>query len=268
MHLHEQSALSVLARKPDKKKSEKGVLLRGRKRAARPEQLLRFRMIGVPFGKFCKSVIGNAAALGNKIVQPTRQRLQKVVERADAHTRRRAELFQIPIVRIIELIGAEGRRNQRSAVFAVRRKIVRGIVRGCHELHAELLQKPAHRDGFFVRLPVNARRAPGVEGLVDPVDAPKLEMRPIVERISGEQGQNARIRRKFFLPACVARDIFFFHAAQPHGAPLIVIAREPQFADVGKTRIRSDHVLIEMAMIVDDGKFRHRIPDLFRAPGM
>ena len=54
--------------------------------------------------------------------------------------------------------------------------------------------------------------------------------------------------------ACAARDVLLVYPAQPHGAPFVMVPRKPQLPDVRKLCVRFYLVLIEVAVVVDDGQ--------------
>ena len=86
------------------------------------------------------TVIGYAATLGLKVVQPACQRGEKIAERFYLNPRRLPELAEVCARGRIQLVGAESGGNEGIAVFTVRREIARRIVRRRNEFHFEQIE--------------------------------------------------------------------------------------------------------------------------------
>ena len=118
---------------------------------------------------------------------------------------------------------------------------------------------------LFVRPFVDALGAFRVQRLRDAEHLFQLHVRPIIERIARKFGHDLGVFDKFVVKARAARYVVLFHAAKAHRAPFVMIARQPKLADVRKLRVLPYFVLVEMAVIVDDGQFFDGAVDLFRA---
>ena len=88
-------------------------------------------------------------------------------------------------------------------------------------------------------------------------------MRPIIQRIAQKRGHDLGILAKFFPIRRRARYKRFVYAAQTHGAPLVMVGRQPQFAHVRKRAVRADHRWIEVAMVIDHGQILYLGVQLF-----
>ena len=58
----------------------------------------------------------------------------------------------------------------------------------------------------------------------------KLQMSPMIKRITYKIGHCFSPRLKLIIAVGVARDIFFVNAKRTHGAPLVVVIRKPQLS--------------------------------------
>ena len=77
-------------------------------------------------------------------------------------------------------------------------------------------------------------------------------MRPVVKRIADEFGHNFSVFVKLLFVRRIARDISLVHAAKAHRAPLVVVARKPQFAYIRKTLVLFYLFVAQMAVIIDN----------------
>ena len=82
-------------------------------------------------------------------------------------------------------------------------------------------------------------------------------MRPIIKRITEKFWHNLCIFQKLFFVRAVARDITFVNAAKTHRAPLVMVARKPQFPYVGKLLVVFNIFFVEMTVIVDNRQIRN-----------
>ena len=199
-------------------------------------------------------MIGDSATLGRKEIDARAERLFQIVQRLYLHARRFAEFGDIGGIEGIELVGTESGRNVNAVVYRMRREIFGRVVRRRHKLHFEFVEQFAYRYvlQFFIGLVENLVGGILVERLIDAEHLLQFEMSPIIERIADQFGNDLGVFFKLFFPGGSARYVIFVHATHTHGAPLIVIAAQPQRADVADGRIRCDEVLIEMTMIIDD----------------
>ena len=83
----------------------------------------------------------------------------------------------------------------------------------------------------------------------------KLQMAPMVQRITDELGHYRAICFELIKIGAVARDVLFVYAAGAHCSPLIVVAVKPHFSDVGVTLILGDLPRGQVAVIIDDRQF-------------
>jgi hypothetical protein len=79
-----------------------------------------------------------------------------------------------------------------------------------------------------------------VDQVVDAEVAQKLEMAPMVERIAQRVGNGADEGLVFFLVAGVARAEALRDAVGPHGAPFVVVARQPDVVEIAEAIILRD----------------------------
>ena len=89
------------------------------------------------------------------------------------------------------------------------------------------------------------------EGL-DAEATSKLEVGPVVERITESVWNGFGPGLELITRGSVARDMAFRDSVCSHGAPLVVVVSEPEFGDIFPTLVMGDFVGRKMSMVIDD----------------
>ena len=103
----------------------------------------------------------------------------------------------------------------------------------------------------------DARRVGLVDQQVDAEVTAQLQVRPVVERIADQRGDGAREGEELVVVAGgVAGDEVLRHARGAQGAPLVVVAAEPDLREVGELPVGRDLVGREVAVVIEDRLLR------------
>ena len=98
----------------------------------------------------------------------------------------------------------------------------------------------------------DARRGVLIQQFVDAEVALQLQVRPVVQRIAQRVRHRARPGQELLVRRRVAGAVALRHAVGPHGAPLVVVAFQPDLEQIPKTPVLGDVPRREMAMVVED----------------
>ena len=91
-----------------------------------------------------------------------------------------------------------------------------------------------------------------VYGIFYPEVHLQFQMGPVIQRISYGVGNGFTESLEFFEIGLGPCDVFFTESHASHGSPLVVVSAQPDVSDVSESRIFSDHLGIQMTMIVID----------------
>ena len=163
-------------------------------------------------------------------------------------------------VHVQRLVGAEGGKDpggkSRGGNRLVVGQVVDRIVGGADRLDVELVQNSVGVERGLCQRGVglfpDARRALLVEQFVDPEVAFEFQMGPLVERIAQGVRHGASPCEELVVVRRVAGAEALFDAVGPHGAPLVVVALEPDLKQVGKAAVGGNVVGRKMAVVVED----------------
>jgi hypothetical protein len=92
-----------------------------------------------------------------------------------------------------------------------------------------------------------------IEKFIDAEIALQFEMSPMVERIAEATGDGGGPGEEFVIAGSVAGAEGFRDTIGPHGAPLVVIAFEPDLKEVAELAIGGDVRGGKMGMKIEDG---------------
>ncbi len=132
-----------------------------------------------------------------------------------------------------------------------------GVVGSADHLHPHLFQEAARREGRrgehrIALLPDLTGGGRREEFPRDAERVPELQMGPVVERVAEGFGHRPGPLLELLPIGGVAGDITLVDARRAHGAPLVVIAGEPDRGQVLELPVPGDIGRREVAMIVDD----------------
>ena len=200
-------------------------------------------------------MVADAAAVGHEVVQSGGQSGLQTVQRIGGDARHGGQLRDGGLVQTNDAVGTEGGSHLGAPVHTVSREIRHGIVCGGDVLHLELLQKIADMDirQLGVCLLTDALGGIGAQRLVDTEDQTQLHLGPVVQRVARKPREDLGVFRIFLREISVARDVLLVHAAHPHGAPLVVVAPQPKFTQVGEAAVGLNLLFVEMTMVINDG---------------
>ena len=272
VELHGEAARGVLLAQEVHEQGLVGRRLLGQ--GGLPSQGLAHGLAGsllVPDGEVggAEGLVGQAAAAGDEIVQPLPEGGLHVVQGADVDPGGGAQLLHVGgilgVFHVEGLVGTEGGEHLGGEVLVggqepVVLQVVGGIVGGAQGLHAALGDQGPGRTGAALELLIgllpDGVRASGVQQLVHAEKAQQLQVGPVVDGISDELGHNSGKAVKLLPEGGGAGDVLLGHAAGPHDPPLVVVAGQPRFADVGELLVLIDLLGIEVAVVVEDGHVR------------
>ena len=89
---------------------------------------------------------------------------------------------------------------------------------------------------------------------MDIEDQSQLHLRPVVQGIARQAREDLGVLGVLFGEIRISRYEALVHTAHPHGAPLVVVATQPQLAQVGEASVGLDLFFVEMAMVINDGQ--------------
>ena len=163
-------------------------------------------------------------------------------------------------VDVERLVGTKSREDPgsepRGGDGLVRGQVVGGIVGGADGPHFELREDAVDaqligRQQFAGAVP-DALRAGFVQQLVDAEVAFQLQVGPVVERVAQGVGNGARPGAELLLGRDVAGAIGFVDAVGAHGAPLVVVALQPDFEEVAEAAVGGHVLRRDVAVVVQN----------------
>ena len=199
-----------------------------------------------------------------EVIVPLLQRREEIIERLDrAETGRPGEFFQVGIesgglVDDEGLVRSEGRINPGleaglpDALMRLQR--VCRVIRRADDRDLVGRQNVVHAHGREFRIgrfPDLFRRG-GIDDGLDPKVALQLEMRPVVERVAQRRGHGGAPRGMLFPRRGVAGAQALGHAVRAQGAPLVVVAAEPDLAQVGEPVVVGDLRRRQVTVVIVD----------------
>ena len=95
-----------------------------------------------------------------------------------------------------------------------------------------------------------------VEQFVDSEVPFQFKVSPVIERIAQRVRNRPSPGKEFLVRLCIARAVAFRHAVGAHGAPLVVVALEPNLRKIAEAMIVGDLLRGEMAVIVENRLIR------------
>src|SRR5438067_2734499 len=113
---------------------------------------------------------------------------------------------------------------------------------------------------LIIRALPNLFRSALVEQLVYAEVSLEFKVRPVIQRISECVRDGARPRQEFLIRVCIASAVPLRHTVSAHGAPLVVIALEPNLCEIAKAMVISDVLRGKMAVIIEDRLFGRKLP--------
>ena len=266
MQLHDHAAFPVFSRKEVQQMGGQLFLLAGRQllRGAVAFPLKQIGSVVLPAVRNRQkihSVVGDHTAVCAEPIQPPDKPLPDLGKRPKpSHSGRSAQCVQRRRVTAQHPVGAEGRGNRSVSVHPVCLQRIGRVVGGGDVFHTEAAQKIRNTHGFqlFVRRRPDFIRRFRRERLHDAEQQLQLHLRPVVERIAAQAREDFRIFAVFLIIGRVPRDEMLVHAAQAHGTPFVMVAAEPERAEVCKADVVPDLVFVQVAVIIDNRQIPHR----------
>ena len=212
-----------------------------------------------------QTVIGEAAPHLVEVIVPPAQSREEIAEPQDINIAGRGQAVH-PRVEEFGLVHVQGLVRTECGIHTGRQRggrellvileIVSRIVGRAERLHLEFPQDPVRSQVVGgeqrVCLFPDRGRAALVEQLVDAEVALQFEVRPVVQRIAQRVRHRASPRHEFLERRGIAGTVALGHAVGPHGAPLVMVAFEPDLEQVVEAPVLGDVLRRKMAMIVDD----------------
>ena len=229
-----------------------------------------------------EAVIGDARANFVKVGVTLTEGVEKVGEARDISISNLGEsvdpgIKQLRLVRVQCLVGAEGRVDagvpRRSGESLVVFQSVGGVVGGADYFHFELLHDS--QGVKFGPLQSGVGALPDgccggfVKDVVDAEIALQFKVGPVVKGIAKSVGNGAGPCQEFVKVGSVAGAEVFGHSIGTHGAPLVVIAFEPDLEQIIEAAIFGDVFRPKVTVVIDDGLgFGVIVVELLSFPGM
>ncbi len=212
-----------------------------------------------------QAVIGEARADGMEIIVALTQRIGEGLETVDfnvagggeAVNPRVEHFWLVNRERFIRAIGGQYARDQtRRGDCLVTGQIVSGIVGSAQRGHLEFREdavrvKLVGSQHFAGAIP-NVLGIGGVQQVVNLEVALQLQMGPVIQRIPQRVRNGAGPCQELRVWLGVAGDELLRYAVGPHGAPLVVIALQPNLKQVLELSIGRDVLRRQMAVVVEN----------------
>lgn len=225
---------------------------------------LRFRRVGGE-GRF-QPVVGEPAAGGVERVVAFREGPDKCIQIPDVSVGERAEPVA-PGVECSGVVDAEGqvraecRQHARGQAGhsgpAMPDQVVRRVVRGADDLDIHFFQDAACGERavreLFAGLVPDAFGGGLVEQFSDAEVAAQFQVGPHIKRVAQRVRHGAGPGLEFLeIARVLAGDEFFRNAVGAHGAPLVVVALQPDLCEVVEPAVLRDVLRRKVIVVVDD----------------
>ena len=211
-------------------------------------------------------MIGEAAAHLVEEIVPAGERIHEIVEARDGRAAYARELLdpgieqlgQMDVERLIgakggEHLGGETGSGQRLVAGQVVGGIVGGAEGGDVELAEDALGAQFVGGQQFVGAVPDALRARFVEQFVDAEVALQLQVRPVIQRVAQGIGHGAGPGQELLVGVHRPGAKPLVHAVGAHGAPLVMVALQPDFEQVGELPVAGQIERRQVAMIIQNG---------------
>ena len=90
------------------------------------------------------------------------------------------------------------------------------------------------------------------ERFFNPKHSAKLQMTPVIQRISNQSRQNFCKRTEFLPRVCILRNKFFRNTAKTHLPPFVMITPKPHLRHILKPSVLRNLLRIDMTVIIND----------------
>src|SRR5690606_15611755 len=136
---------------------------------------------------------------------------------------------------------------------------IHGVVGGADHADVPLLHDAAGAEArtgelLLGLLPDALGGAAVEEAVADPEGALELQVGPVVERVAQALGDGLGPGLELLALAGIAGAEALGHTVAAHGAPLVVVALEPDLGQVGVAAVAGDLGGVQVAVVVDDGQ--------------
>ena len=134
-------------------------------------------------------------------------------------------------------------------------QVVGGVIGGANDLHVKLAKNAVGGQivgKSRIRALPDGRSRFLLQHFADYDIAMELEMRPVINRIAQRVRDGARPCQELFVRRRISGDVSFGYAVGAHGAPLVVIAFEPDLGKIGEAAVFGDVFRGKMAVVVED----------------
>ena len=92
-----------------------------------------------------------------------------------------------------------------------------------------------------------------IEQFFDVEIALQLQVRPVIERIAQRRGYGLGPGLELVKRSCIPGALAFVDIVGSHGAPLVMVAFQPDFGQVSELVVFSDVARREVAVVIEDG---------------
>ena len=135
-------------------------------------------------------------------------------------------------------------------------QIVSRIVGGANALDPEFSHNipGRHVRKLFVAAVINAFCIGGIQNRIDAKAPLQFHVTPVVNGVADHVGKSGGKRGKLFPVGAVSGDVSLRNPGCPHDAPLVMVAPQPDSADVPKRLVFGDFPGGNMAVVVQNGQ--------------